>query len=136
MAGHDDRDRVLAVGGADSTRPVGVPDGGGDLAIAGRLAVRDLGERLPDSVLERVSPRMQRQVELLPRAGEVLTELRAYVVERRVIALPVVPDSPGIPRLRQVQAGDTALVARDQQRTDRRVDICALHKSRQSRLVA
>src|SRR3954452_8908411 len=75
VARHDDRDRVLAVGGADGAERGRVPDLAGDLAVGGGLPVRDLQQRIPDQALERRALGPQRDVELRARAREVLGEL-------------------------------------------------------------
>jgi len=73
-----------------------VPDRHGHLAVTGGLAVRDLDECLPDQRLEPAATGVQRHVEVLAVAGEVLGQLRADVVECVVVALPVVADLPWI----------------------------------------
>jgi protease PrsW len=76
VTGHDDRDRIAAVGethGARGERRLA--ERGGHLAVAGRHAVGDLGELRPDGELERGTAGRQRQVKHGPRAREILREL-------------------------------------------------------------
>src|ERR1700754_3690237 len=52
MARDDDADRVQRVGAADRAGEGGVAELARDLAVGGRLAVRDLDERVPHAPLE------------------------------------------------------------------------------------
>src|SRR5512132_47164 len=86
MARADDGDRVAAVGAADGTRLAGVADAAGDLAVADRLAVGDLQQRLPDALLEGAAAvGTQWQVEVGALAGEVLAQLGDDGLEARVV---------------------------------------------------
>ena len=86
------------------------------LAVAPRLAVRDLGEPQPCAPLEVRALQLERQVERPSRAGEVLPELlcrrreHAFVPARGGLARP---EDPAQPALR----GD------ESERADRRVDV-------------
>ena len=53
MAGHDDADRVLAVGQARRAHRLGLADAPRQLGVADGLAAPDLAQRPPDALLER-----------------------------------------------------------------------------------
>src|SRR3954451_5800596 len=114
VAGHDDRDRVAAVGGADRPRPVRAPDLPGDLAVAARLAVRDRGQRLPHAAQERRAVQREGEGELVALAREVLVELGAGRGEGLVGPLPVRADA----ERGHVQAAEVGLVAGEQELAD------------------
>ena len=63
MAGHDDGDRIAAVGRADRAHRLGVVNGYGDVLVAGSLAVVDAEKLLPDLPLEWGALQIQGQVE-------------------------------------------------------------------------
>ena len=83
MAGHDDAQRVLAVGRADGASLVGIAELTSLLAVADRLAVRDRAQHHPCRLLERRAERIEWKIELAPSAGEVLLELGDGSVEQR-----------------------------------------------------
>src|SRR6478609_3945270 len=85
MAGHDDADRVLAVGSADGAGLVRVPEPARLLAVADRLPVGDGAQRLPRPQLEVGAVRVERQVEVRAGSGEVLAELVRGGVEQGVL---------------------------------------------------
>ena len=89
VAGHDDGDRVAVVGHADGPRRVGLADAAGQLAVADRLAVGDLRQRVPHPPLELAAGRRQRQREGLALAGEVGPQLGAGGRQGVVVAAPV-----------------------------------------------
>src|SRR3984957_11949606 len=72
VARHDDRDRVGAVSQAyRARRDEPLAQRPGDVAVADRASVRDLGQLGPDGELERGPARRQRHGELLEVAGKV-----------------------------------------------------------------
>ena len=80
--------RMIAIGFAPLAAPTararsGRPMRVGLLAVAARLAVRDLGERLPAGQLELGPGRREREVELLARPGEVLVQLPGRPAQQR-----------------------------------------------------
>ena len=60
VAGHDDGNRIAAVGGADGADGGGMVDLLGDLTIGTGLAEGDGAESIPDFVLERRAVRVER----------------------------------------------------------------------------
>ena len=80
---HDDRDRVATVRRADRPCLVPVPHSFGLLAVAHRLAERNLEQRHPCFALEIGADRVERNVEVGPRSGEVLPELAGGVGDDR-----------------------------------------------------
>src|SRR5262245_21773625 len=83
VAGNDDRDRVHGVRAAD--RAGDAAELARELAVGDGLAVGDRDERVPYALLELGAVRVQREVEALAVAGEVLVELRRDVGERAVV---------------------------------------------------
>ena len=71
VTGRDDRDRVAAIGGADSTGRGRAADGAGDVGITARLAERYVEQRGPDLALEIRALKMQRDGKMLPLTGEI-----------------------------------------------------------------
>src|SRR5438876_9417342 len=76
MTRHDDRDRVASVGHADGPDRAWVADALGNLAVRRGFAERDASQFCPYPLLKVRSARSQCQVELLPDAGEVFSQLR------------------------------------------------------------
>ena len=86
VARADDGDRVAAVGAADGARLAGVADAGGDLAVAGGLAVGDGQELGPDAPLEGgAALGTQLEVEVGALAGEVRAQLGEDLVEAGIV---------------------------------------------------
>src|SRR2546426_6843015 len=83
MTRHDDGDRVLAVGEADSARGVLVAEEFGERAVARGRAVGDLAQRVPHAVLECGAEGFERQFEGGTGACEILLELLARAGEHR-----------------------------------------------------
>src|SRR3954452_22897176 len=76
VAGDDDRQRVAGDGapdGASQLRAAAEP--AGQLAVGRRLAVGDLGEKVPDPALEAVAGQRGGEVEGRALAGEILGQL-------------------------------------------------------------
>src|SRR5690606_24096875 len=65
VAGDEDGDAVLAVGGADRTAGAGATDRSGQIVIRTSLAVGDVEQRGPDRALEIRAGIRQRQREAL-----------------------------------------------------------------------
>src|SRR2546430_5990446 len=74
MARHDDRNRILAIGGADRASLLRIAETFRKLTIARRRAVRDGAQKLPDAALERCASRVERQIE---RRGRKSTRLNS-----------------------------------------------------------
>src|SRR5467141_5064037 len=81
MTRDDDRDRVLAVGDADSARGVLVAEQFGERAVARGRAVGDLPQGVPYAMFECRAEGFERQVECGTRACEVFLELLARARE-------------------------------------------------------
>ena len=83
VARQDERERVLAVGGADGARGIRTEaEPPRLLAVADGLPVGDRREREPAAPLEVGAVEVERQVERRQLAGEVRLELRRRLVER------------------------------------------------------
>ncbi len=80
--GHDHGDRIRAAGRARGARRAGLAGTGRDVAVARHGAVRDAADRLLGGAHEpgRQAP-VERHVEHLPLAREVLVQLAPHVVE-------------------------------------------------------
>ena len=88
MAGHDDRDRVVAHGAADRLggHPVAASVGGqpgGNLAVCHRGSVRDLLKNLPDRQPERCPPRGQWRRKIGHISPEIAFEPATGLVKHR-----------------------------------------------------
>src|SRR2546422_11651255 len=77
MAGHDDRDGVSAIGGADGAGGPHIPQTARQLAVAQRRPVRDGAQGVPHAALKRRARRLQWNGERRATPGEVLGELLA-----------------------------------------------------------
>src|SRR5207249_1821073 len=75
MAGHDDRDRIFAVGGAHRPGLSRTPETFRKLTVTGRCAVGDGAKEIPDAAFELRARRVQWDVERRAHTGEVLAEL-------------------------------------------------------------
>ena len=82
VAGHDDADRVAAVGESHGSGRRGFADPGREFAVGDRLSVGDLQEGTPDRGLERGAGEGQRKVEDGALTGEVLRQLGDDLGER------------------------------------------------------
>jgi hypothetical protein len=71
MTGHDDRQRILTIGGADCADRLGGADALGQIEITPGLPVGDLPQRPPDLLLKFGSSRLERKIELISCAGEI-----------------------------------------------------------------
>ena len=78
VAGHDDADRVAAVGEPHGPGGRRRPERGGELAVGRGLAVGDVAQRRPDALLERRAAQGEREVERRELAREVGRELLAH----------------------------------------------------------
>src|SRR6266540_2850641 len=123
VAGKDDRERVAAVRQADGAAGARPAEPGGDAAVAGGVAVGDLGQQLPDAPLEVAAANRHAKVEDGALAGEVRLELLRRVRQRRPVGDPVGPDPLGV-ALAQVELDpeERAAVADQQQLPDGAVD--------------
>ena len=90
----------------------------GLLAVADRLAVRDVLQRTPGPKLERGALHRERQVEDRAPALEVVRELRAHLSERLVRPFPVGSNGERRSTLLHVQAVQRLSVAHRQQLAD------------------
>src|SRR4051794_8933349 len=113
VAGDDDRDPVAAVGAADRSRDAA--ELARELAVGGRLAVRDRAQAGPDRELERRAVLGQREVEFRALAGEVLVELALDLGERAVVRAGVGVQAMAV----GVELGQAVLVRLDVERADR-----------------
>ena len=127
VAGHDDADRVPAVGVPDRLRGAGVAQFGGQLPVRAGFAVRDLRQQGPDLLLERRAARRELEVELAPRAREVLAELGFRGFEAVVVAAAEVGQARRPEVAVEVEPGQRLAVADQGQRTDRGRDDGVLH---------
>ena len=89
MARGDDRDRVAPVGRANRPHRVGVADLPGDIAVAAGLTEGDSQQRRPDLALEFGAGKVQVQLEVLPRASEVLAQLTGGFAQHGVMIVAV-----------------------------------------------
>ena len=72
MTRHDDRQRILAIGGADCADGLGRPDALSQIQIAPGLTERNFSQRPPDLLLKFCPSQLKRKMELVPCAGEIL----------------------------------------------------------------
>src|SRR5271154_2505581 len=75
MTGHDDADRISAVRQSDRARGAGIADALRLLAVAQGLAIANLRQALPHTLLKLRALQVERQVELAARSREILLEL-------------------------------------------------------------
>src|SRR5207248_4306064 len=94
VAGHDDGDRILAVGGADGAGGARVAEAARQLAVARSRAVRDGAQDVPHASLKCRANRGKREVEGRAAAGEVLSQLLAGASEHRAGGSAVVVLDP------------------------------------------
>ena len=79
MTRQDDGDRIAAIGEPDRARSAGIAEISRQLAIAPSLAVRNLAQRRPDSLLKRRTMKLERQVKLATCGREIFAQLlRCY----------------------------------------------------------
>ncbi len=114
MAGDDDRNRVLAVGGTYRSGSFGIADAAGEFLVRNRLAVWNLLQLPPDFALERRSLWRERQVELSAAAREVLMELFHGVGERSA-RRGLDPAGVNLVMVRELEFEDRAVVRGEQQ---------------------
>src|SRR6516162_4990597 len=86
MARDEDRQRILADEAADVARIEVAVEPAGQLTVAGGLAVRDLGDELPDLPRPVAAAWVEWQVEIPALAGEVLGQLGGGLVEAVILA--------------------------------------------------
>jgi hypothetical protein len=87
VAGHDDADRIAPGRRAGSTRAARGSCAASQLAVADGLAVRDAGDGPPHRLLERRPGRIERDVEPLALAGEVLGELALRLSKEFIVSV-------------------------------------------------
>src|SRR5665213_2516388 len=75
MTGHQNRDRITAVGKSYGPRAVAIADALRELAVTPRFPVGNFTKLAPHALLERGARRAQRQIELTPRSREVFAQL-------------------------------------------------------------
>src|SRR6187399_2723518 len=85
VAGHDDADRILAVGQAHGSRRGRVPDAFGQFAVGNLFTVRDPAQLCPHRALKGRAAEPEVQFEFPPLAREILGELVDGLAERRVV---------------------------------------------------
>jgi hypothetical protein len=125
VAGDDDRDRVAPVRGADCARGARQGQPAGEFAVADRFAVRNLEQRGPDTSAKGGRfVKVERDVELEELAGEVSLELVTHVYERRARPAPSIQEFPVLGGRECVEAGESRLVAAQQQPADRARYVC------------
>jgi hypothetical protein len=115
VAGEDDRDRVAAVGHADGPARAGTAEPGGELPVAGGVAVGDVGEQLPHLPLEAGAAERDGEVEDGEVAGEVGVQLLDRARERRRVGEPVGAEADGVPAVELEVDGDQRPAVADQQ---------------------
>src|SRR6478752_6968755 len=121
VTGHDNADRILAVGESHRTRGLGVANAARQLAIALGNPERDLGQRFPHRVLKRTALAGDLDLEALQLAGEVSLQLRAHVSKRPVVLLATAGRRWLMSVRLHVEAGQRSLVTEQEQRADRRL---------------
>lgn len=85
MAGHENRDRVLAAGHSHGARTLRRTDLAGDFAVGLRRAKWDALHCTPDPALERrARAQIERERKLPPSSSEVRSKLGAEFADRRV----------------------------------------------------
>src|SRR5579862_7702960 len=75
MAGHDDRDGIAAVGGADGAHRPRRADLFGEAAVAPGFSIRNVAQFLPDALLKSGAVDFERKVESTEIAGEIKSKL-------------------------------------------------------------
>src|SRR4029450_10438833 len=122
MAGHDDRDRVGAVGETDGADSFRITDALRQIEIADRFPVRDPAELRPDLGLEWRSADPQPRLEDPQFAREILVELAANTVEQPFsIGLPPRVDGGSPQARREREDVKTVAIAGENQRAGRAV---------------
>ena len=119
VARDDDRDRVPAVGVADSARRPGSIDPAGQLAVADRLAEGDAAQLRPHATLELRARGCERQVEVGQVPGEVAVELPLRLGQHGGVA-GVLGSERVIGEVRGVEQRQRAAPSAQQQLSDRR----------------
>jgi len=97
VAGRDDRDGVLTVGGANGTRRARPSHLLRDLSIRARLAKGNREQGLPHGTLKRRAGEVELQVERPPASREVLAELALGLEQHRVPRILDVAPRPRAP---------------------------------------
>jgi len=114
MTGHDDRDRVLAIGRAHRPHCARVAQPVGDILVGDRGAIRNGQQLPPDLLLKLGADQVQRQVENLAMAGEVFLNLNDGALDdgRRKRA--------ATSRFDEIERRNGAAIPTDLDQTDRR----------------
>src|SRR6266540_3442346 len=86
VTGDEDGDLVLAVDAPNRADGAGRTHAARHVGVGPRLAIRDLAECLPGRQLERGAALLQRQIEVAPRAGEILAQLLRRPSKDRMVA--------------------------------------------------
>ena len=84
VAGRDDGQRIASIGRTNRARRFGIAEFGCDLEIAAGFAEGDSAKGVPDALLERSAPHIERDGERLALACEVLRELSFCKAESRI----------------------------------------------------
>ncbi len=129
MAGNDDRNRVPAVRRTDGAHRFRPPDAFGNLAVRRRLAVGNALQLFEHAHLELGPGQLQRQVEGLALAGEVLSQLVSRCDEWRFVVDPVRFRRAAHRTLREPDNTQAGFVSGQQQLAHRRIDITIFHRS-------
>src|SRR5262249_18355378 len=91
-------------------------------AVADRLCIRDLAQRIPDLALEWRAVRPEWQIKIRACAGEVFVQLRARTGKRRVVKQIVLGLFPLAALALHPAAGYKPSIAGQQQLADRTVE--------------
>src|SRR2546425_289486 len=108
VAGDDDREGVLAGGGADGAGGAGVAEPARQLAVARGRAVGNGADGVPHAPLKRRTDRIERQLERRAAAGEIVLQLAPRPGEQRARGAAAVVLNPPRPlgRGRAVAGGE------------------------------
>src|SRR6266567_1306263 len=122
VAGHDHAQRIAPDGGADFLGQYLAAQFRGEVAVADRLPVSDAADQVPDAMLEFVTAGIQRQLEALPGAGEVLGELAPGLRQAGRCKGAEGGGVGPVPVVREVQSGELAVIGDESKLADRRAD--------------
>jgi hypothetical protein len=118
VAGQDDRKRIGAVGSADRAHRAWAADPLGDVFVAYGFAVGNHQQRAPDFKLKRGARRVQRQIKLRARAGEIFVQLVRRGAQFGFAGLRAGRRLRKFAALGQPQFDQALVVAKQQQRAD------------------
>src|SRR6266404_699970 len=89
MTRHDNRERILTVGGSDSSCSVGRADGPGQIQVTLGLSQWYFSQCLPDLFLEFGPVWLKRKIKLNSFACEILRELPLSLDQDRVLGIEI-----------------------------------------------